>query len=279
MPTPLADARSFLFVPGDRPERFAKALASGADAVILDLEDAVAPAARAGARAAMRTAWPALAADERARILVRINAAGTAWHGDDAALVAELGAQGLGGMLLAKAEGAEALAALARTAPGVALVPLVETGAGLDALDAIARAPQVLRLALGHIDLQSDLGIACGPGEEEIAPARWDLLRASRRAGLAPPIDGVSTETRDAERIATDAARSLRMGFGGKLCIHPAQVPVVHQVFTPSAEEQAKARRIVEAAEAAGGAVCMLDGKMVDAPVIALARRVLARVR
>ncbi|MFT4266421.1 MAG: aldolase/citrate lyase family protein, partial [Xenophilus sp.] len=163
-------------------------------------------------------------------------------------------------------------------APAAALLPLVESGAGLDALDAIAGAPGVLRLALGHLDLQADLGLACGPGEEELAPARWEIVRATRRAGLAPPVDGVTTALRDAGRIAEDTRRGLRMGFGAKLCIHPAQVPVVHQALAPGEDEAAQARRVLAAAEAARGGVCMLDGRMVDAPVIALARRVAARV-
>ena len=168
----LACARSFLFVPADRPERYAKALASGADAVIIDLEDAVAPAARAAARAALRTAWPALAAADRARLLVRINAEGTPWHADDVALVAALVRQGLAGVVLAKAERASTLAALAAACPGAALLPLVESAEGAAALDALAGAPQVLRLVLGHLDLQLDMGMACGPDQAELAPLR-----------------------------------------------------------------------------------------------------------
>lgn len=277
--SPLAVARSFLFVPADRPERYAKALASGADAVIIDLEDAVAPGARAEARAALRCAWAGLAPSERARVLVRINAAGTAWHADDLALVASLAREGLGGVVLSKAESGAALEALAVACPGAALLPLVESAEGVAALDVMARAPQVLRLALGHIDLQADLGMACGPDEAELAPLRWAMVLASKRAGLVAPVDGVSTATGDAAVLAQDTERSRRFGFGAKLCIHPAQVAGVHAAFAPSAAECAWAHQVLAAAEAAEGGVCVVEGRMVDAPVIALARQTLQRQR
>ena len=277
MPSLLATARTFLFVPADRPERYAKALASGADAVIVDLEDAVAPAARPAARAALLAAWSAWPTASRACTVVRINAEGTPSHADDVALIRALAADGLGGVMLAKAERAEPLVALGEVCPDAALIALIESGAGLDAVDAIAQAPRVVRLALGHIDLQVDLGIICGPDEAEVAPARWALVRASRRAGLAAPIDGVTTETRDMAVVESAAAKSLRYGFGAKLCIHPAQVAAVHAAFRPGVEELALAQRVVQAAEASGGASCAVDGRMVDAPVIAMARRTLAR--
>lgn len=277
MPSVLAAARTFLFVPADRPERYAKALASGADVVIVDLEDAVAPAARPAARAALLAAWPEWPMAARARTVVRINAEGTPSHADDVSLVSTLAAEGLGGVMLAKAERAEPLVALGEACPNAALLALIESSAGLDALDAIAQAPKVVRLALGHIDLQVDLGISCGPDEAEVAPARWALVRASRRAGLAAPIDGVTTETRDMAVVESAAAKSLRYGFGAKLCIHPAQVAAVHAAFMPGADELALARRVVQAAEASGGGSCAVDGRMVDAPVITMARRTLAR--
>lgn len=275
--SPLATARTFLFVPADRPERYAKALASGADVVIVDLEDAVAPAARPAARSALQAAWAQWPAGRQARTVVRVNAEGSPSHADDMALVRTLAAEGLGGVVLAKAERAQTLSALAEACPGLPLLALIESGAGLDALDAIAQAPGVVRLLLGHIDLQVDLGIRCGPDESEIAPARWAMVRASRRAGLAAPIDGVTTQTGDAAVIESAAAASLRAGFGAKLCIHPAQVAPVHAAFTPSADELAFARRVMAAAEASGGGACAVDGRMVDAPVIAMARRTIDR--
>lgn len=272
---PLAAARSLLFVPATRPERIAKALVSGADAVIIDLEDAVAPDQRNAARAALQQAWGPIAAAQRARLVLRINGVGTPWHAPDLALARALCAQGLGALMLPKAQQASDLAALAHACPGSALLPLIESADGAAALEAIAGAPGVLRLALGDIDLQVDLGMRCGPEQAELAPLRWAMVLASRRAALAAPIDGVSTATGDAAAVSADTERSRRFGFGAKLCIHPAQIAPVHAAFAPSAQECAQARRVLAAAQAAGGGVCMLDGRMVDAPVIALARQTL----
>ncbi|MCZ2495671.1 CoA ester lyase [Xylophilus sp. Kf1] len=276
----LADARSLLFVPADRPERHAKALASGADRVIVDLEDAVAPDAKPAARQALAQSLAGLSAADRQRLLVRINAQDTAWFADDLAFIAGLAGPaggGPGGLMVPKVEGAALLAAVAAACPGLPLVPQIETGAGLDALDDIARGDAVARLCLGHLDLQNDLGIRCGPDESEIAPARWDLVRASRRHGLPPPVDSVTTDTRDPSVIDRDAARALRQGFGAKLCIHPAQVARVHAAFTPEPQQVDWARRVLAAVEASGGGVCTVDGRMVDTPVIVTAQRVLAR--
>lgn len=276
----MARATAFLFVPATRPERIAKALASGAGAVIADLEDAVAPDDKAAARTALLAAIQTLAREQRGRLLVRTNAAGTPWHADDVTAVAACVAQGLAGAMVAKAESAAVLQAMARAlGPQGLLLPLVESNAGLDALDALARAPQVVRLAFGHLDFQVDLGMACGADEAELLPVRLALVRASRRAGLAAPVDGVTTATDDSERLARDTARSRRMGFGAKLCIHPAQVMPVQAAFAPSPDELAWARRVLEAAPAHGGAVFRLDGRMVDAPVLALAARLVARAQ
>ncbi|ABM60493.1 HpcH/HpaI aldolase/citrate lyase family protein [Verminephrobacter eiseniae] len=273
----LAEARSFLFVPANRPDRLPKALASGADAVIIDLEDAIAPPQRDGARSALQPVWASIAAPDRARLVLRINGAGTPWHRADVALARALVADGLAALMLAKAEQARDLAALAQACPGAALLPLVESAEGAAALDALAAAPRVLRLALGDIDLQADLGMACGPEQAELAPLRWAMVLASRRAALAPPIDGVTTARDDAAALTQDTARSRRFGFAAKLCIHPAQIAVVHAAFAPGARECDWARRVLAAAEAAGGGVCVVDGRMVDAPVIALARQTLRR--
>jgi citrate lyase subunit beta/citryl-CoA lyase len=275
---PLALARTFLFVPADRPERHARALASGAGAVIVDLEDAVAPERKAAAREQLAGSHAALSAAERSRLLVRVNPCGTAWHDEDRALVARLSGQGLAGVVLPKAERAEELAALAAAVgPRGVLVPLIESAAGLAALDALANAAQVLRLAFGHLDFQADLGLACDADEAELVPVRLALVLASRRAGLAAPIDGVSPDWRDRERLRLDAARARRGGFGAKLCIHPEQVGPVHAALGPSAEQLAWAQRVNKAMHAAGGGVISLDGRMVDAPVLRLAQRLLAQ--
>ena len=271
-PSKLAQARSFLFVPGNRPERFAKALASGADAVIIDLEDAVPLDAKDTARDALQAAWPSLAAAERARLLVRVNPAGTPWHAADLTAVASL--TGLGALMLPKAENAQQVEQAFRTS-SMLVLPLIESAEGVGQMDAIARAAVTLRLGLGHIDLQADLGMRCGPDEAELAPIRLAMVVASRRAGLPAPVDGVTTATQDAEVLAADAQRSRRFGFGAKLCIHPAQVAGVHQALAPTEAESDWARRVLAAEVAAGGGAFSVDGKMVDPPVLLLARQIL----
>jgi len=275
---PLSLARAFLFVPADRPERHARALATGAGGVIVDLEDAVAPERKVQAREQLAASFAALPAGDRRRLLVRINAAGTPWHDDDRAQIGALAAQGLiAGIVLPKAERAADLSRLAEAAgPSAALVPLIESAAGLAAVDELAAGPQVLRLAFGNLDFQADLGLACDADEAELVPVRLALLLASRRAGLPAPIDGVTPDWRDAVRLAADTARARRGGFGAKLCIHPDQVAPVHAALRPTAQELAWARRVVAAIREAGGGVVSLDGRMVDAPVVRLAERLLA---
>lgn len=275
---PLARACSFLFVPANRPERYAKALACGADAVIVDLEDAVAPADKLLARQALLLAAASLDAAQRGRLLVRINAAGTPWHAVDLAALRALRARGVAGVMVSKAESPAVLAGVAAAAgPACALVPLIESVAGLDALDALAASSQVLRLAFGHLDFQADAGLACGLDEAELVPVRLALVLASRRAGLVAPVDGISPGTQDTAQLSLDAARSRRGGFGGKLCIHPAQAAPVNVAFAPSAPELDWARRVQAAFAEAGGGVFSLDGRMVDAPVLRLALRTLAQ--
>ena len=272
----IAQARSFLFVPAVRPDRVAKALASGADAVIIDLEDAVDPGEKEAARHALAGAFGALDSPRRARLLVRVNAAGTPWFAGDVALVNELAAQGLAGVTVPKAESA---AALATFAPALGLLPLVESVNGHAAALELARAPRVVRLAFGNLDFQADAGMACdGADEPELLPVRLDLVLASRRAGIAPPVDGVVASTGDAALITAAAHRARRLGFGGKLCIHPDQVAPVHAAFTPDPAQLDWARRVLAAARTQGGAF-RLDGRMVDAPVIRLAQRVVAAAR
>lgn len=270
-------ARSFLFVPATRLDRLDKAFATGADAVIVDLEDAVAPDSKASARLALAERLPALDASLRQRLLVRINAVGTPWHEEDLALMAKWSGQSLGAVMLPKSEAAVALrAVVARLgAPGQVLA-LVESLEGLDNVDALAREPGVLRLAFGHLDFQLDLGMRCTPEEPELTSVRLALVAASRRARLPAPIDGVTTATGDGARLAADVSRARAFGFGGKLCIHPAQVEGVNTAFAPSDSELAWARRVVEAGAQQGGQAFSLEGKMVDLPVILSAQALLA---
>ncbi len=257
--------RSYLFVPADRPERYAKALASGADAVIVDLEDAVAPDAKAAARASL-AGW--LAGAEARSVVVRVNAADTPWFDDDLRACAS---PHVAAVLLPKAERA---ADLARAGEGGRpVLALIESAAGIDAVRELARVPGVGRLVFGSIDFQADLGIA-GDGEELLA-FRSQLVLASRLAGLAAPVDGVSTAIDDALQLEADARRARRLGFGAKLCIHPRQAGVVNRSFEPGADELAWAHRVLEAFEAAGGAAVAVDGKMVDRPVVLRAQALL----
>ena len=262
----MTQPRSYLFVPGDRPERFAKARASGADAVIVDLEDAVAPANKGAARDAV-----AGALDAAQPVVLRINGADTAWFEDDARLAAH---PGVSAVMLTKAAAVEAVAALRTASGGKPVLALVESAAGMANLTALAAAQGVARLVFGSIDFQLDLDIA----DDDLAllPFRMQLVLASRVANLPPPVDGVTTALDDPLRIEGDARRARSLGFGAKLCIHPRQVAIVNGAFSPSAAEVAWAQRVVEAAAASGGAAVAVDGKMVDAPVLARARRLLA---
>jgi len=263
--TDAAPARTYLFVPGARPERFAKALAAGADAVILDLEDAVAPADKPAARAAVAAALPLAQ-----RVLVRINAAATPWHDEDLALCARAG---IGGVVLPKAEEPAAIGRVREVAgASVPIYPLIETAQGLWNALAIARAPGVARLLFGAIDFQLDVGLT----DEDLVYHRSQLALVSRLAGLPAPVDGVTTALDDEAALSHDVARARRLGFGGKLCIHPKQVAFVNAAFRPTSEEVAWAQRVVAADAAAGGAAVAVDGKMVDRPVLLKAREILA---
>lgn len=255
-----------LFVPADRPERFAKAFAAGADAVLIDLEDAVPPEGKAPARAALAAARDAIAAAP-CPVLVRVNAAGTPWHAGDLAVAAALP---LAGIVLPKAESAAAVTAAAR-ASGCAVVALVESAAGLAAARDTARA--AARLAFGSIDFAADLG--CAHTREALLAARAELVLASRLAGLAGPLDGVTAAYGDAAAVADDARHAARLGFAGKLLIHPAQVAPARAGFAPGAEERAWAERVL-AASPQGGAVAV-DVAMVDAPVRLRAEAIMRR--
>lgn len=279
-PFPLAQARSFLFVPGNRPERFEKAARSGADAVVLDLEDAVPTGDKDAARQAVTEALPGLAA-VGTPLVVRINALTHESGRADLRALAAFAAQGMSvGVMLPKAETvAQVQAVLATMGAAVPVLPLIESAAGWQALPAIAAAPGVLRLVVGHIDFMADTGLQCGEDEAELAPLRFAVAMATRLNTLAPAVDGVTVAINDDARLRLDTQRALRFGFGAKLCIHPRQVAVVHEALAPSAEEADWARRVLAADAQAGGAAVQVDGRMVDLPVVLQARRLLARVR
>lgn len=263
-------SRAWLFVPGHRPERFDKALASGADRVIVDLEDAVSPADKDAARAALGE-WLANAS---APVAVRLNAADTDWFEHDLALLATPAAAAVAAVVLPKAEDPAVLARLAALKPGLALVPLIESALGIAQARALAAVPGVQRLAFGHIDFQVDLQMR-DADEADLLPFRLELVLASRLARIAAPLDGVTVAIDDTAVLQTDVMRARRLGFGGKLCIHPKQVAVVRAGFAPGAQEVAWAQRVLQAAAAAGGAAVALDGKMVDKPVMLRAEAIL----
>ncbi|WP_248492073.1 CoA ester lyase [Tsukamurella sp. PLM1] len=262
-----------LFVPGSRPDRFAKAQASGADAVVFDLEDAVAPGAK---QAALEEVVGWLAGRGRdVPAMVRVNAIDTPWHASEVEMLRGLDVA----LMLPKAETPEDVTALHRGAGGLAVVPLVETPRGVLRAEAIAAAAGVVRLALGHIDLAAALGVDpdC---HEAFRHVRAQLVLAGAAAGLAAPIDGVTTTLGDPEPLGRDLKHALSLGFGAKLCIHPGQVEAVHAACRPTADQAAWAERVVAAVGSdgtAGGAIAV-DGRMVDPPVVARAVALLARM-
>lgn len=252
--------RSALFVPATRPERFAKASAAGADAVILDLEDAVAAADKDAARAN-------LTADSPLPVIVRINAIGTAWH--DADLAAIAGA-GFAAAMLPKSEDPAALARVVTALDSTPVIALLETARGLAKARDLAATCGVVRLAFGSVDYCADLG--CAHDRDVLLPARSELVLASRLAGIAAPMDGVTVRLDDPSETGADAVHARALGMTGKLCIHPAQISPVHAAFAPSTNEVDWARRVL----AAGDGAVQVDGQMVDRPVRLRARAILS---
>lgn len=271
MSSSLLTARSFLFVPANRVERYAKALASGADMVVIDLEDAIAHDEKDKARSMLDAAWGHF--DHEDRVVIRINGLDSVELADDAALCASLTPAAV---MLPKAENAESLESLYQRLGEIPIVPLIESAAGMSGIDAIARANGTARLAFGHIDFQADLGMVPDNEQTELAPARFAMVLASKAAGIAGPIDGITLETGKTSEVMASTRRGIRFGFTGKLCIHPDQIRPVHDAYAPSPEDAAWARRVVEAAETSKGGAVKVDGRMVDRAVILLAERVLA---
>jgi citrate lyase subunit beta / citryl-CoA lyase len=274
--------RSYLYVPGDRPEMLAKALSRGADAVIIDLEDAVAPDRKEAARSTVAS-W--LRGRLSGEVWVRVNP-GPAGHDDVRAVLAP----GVTGIVAAKTESAADLASLdqalheaervAGLAPGtVAVAPLIESAAAVLRMAEIAAAPRVRRIQLGEADLRADAGITPGDDERELLFVRSQLVLVSVAYTLDPPVGPVTPDFRDLDRLRRTTQALARLGFVGRACIHPAQVPVVNEVFTPTPEEVAQARALI-ARYAEGDAVFVDDqGRMVDEAVIRQARRVLRLAR
>ena len=258
--------RSYLFVPGNRPDRFAKACASGAHAVIIDLEDAVPMAEKNSAREAVAN-WLNAAQP----VLIRINGVETAWFREDITMCRKAG---VAGIMLPKTEGVEHIRRvddlLENRAP---ILPLIETARGFSNVREIARNAAVRRLVFGALDFGLDLGIQ--GDRDELLYFRSQLVLVSRLAGIQPPVDGINTEIEDLAPLKADTLRARRLGFGGKLCIHPKQVPLVNAGFLPTEDEISWARRILDAATASGGGAVANQGHMVDRPIILRAEQIL----
>lgn len=288
--------RTFLFAPGNHPRRVEKALALGADAVILDLEDAVATADKAAAR---KPVAEALKGPRRCRGYVRPNAPSSPFCYRD---LVETIHDKVDGVVLPKVESAAdlhaidwLLAALERergiVEGSIDLIPMLETAAGVARVDRILqarslrpyRAPwRVKRVAFGAGDYSLDVGLVPSHEEPELANARDRVVLASRAAGMEGPLDSPWFHLRDMEGFRRAVERSRRGGFQGRLCVHPDQVPVANELFTPNADEVAQAERIVAAfrqAEAKGSAAIEVDGQMVDYPIVVRAQALLEAMR
>lgn len=271
--------RSLLFVPGTRPERFDKALGSGADAVIFDLEDAVEASRKDDARRMVGeflTAAPP--GGPRPRRLLRVNPSQSHWFDDDLHLVRRL--EGIDGVVLPKCESREGVSALAAATVSRQVLPLLETPRGiLNAASIAAAEPTIPALIFGAEDLTAEIGIPRTIDGDELIFARSQVAIAAAAVG-ADAIDAVIIDINALDDLRRDARRGRALGFTGKMAIHPSQVSVINEVFTPSADEIARARRIVEAFDDAatkGEGVIRLDDRMVDMPVVARARKLLAR--
>lgn len=261
--------RSYLFVPGDRPERFEKAQASGADMVVFDLEDAVSSKNKSLARLQVMQYLTRV----EGRVCVRINGFESSEFEADCDF---LSMPAVSAIMLPKAEDKEVLELLtARAHKGLVIIPLVETARGLEAIRELASASSVQRVAFGSVDFQLDLGIE-GDGIELLF-ARSQLVLASRLAGIAAPIDGVTLAATDAHQVSSDSALSRKLGFGAKLCIHPLQVDPVNAAFTMDEQDVRWAKGVLSIASASRAGALVFQGKLVDKPVLDRAHSILLR--
>ena len=253
-----------LFVPANRPDRFAKAASAGTDTIIVDLEDAVSSDDKVNAR---RLAASALSSIEEVDVWLRVNGAGTRWHKEDLGLARESGVKGV---VLPKAESRRELDVLRETlGPDQARIALVETATGIRAAYEIAEACD--RIIFGSVDYVLDLG--CEPSRDACLMARSTLVIASRAARIAAPLDGITAKIDDEALIRSDAVYARGLGFGGKILIHPRQIAPSRTGFAPDPDIAAWARKVLAAS--GGGEARSVDGEMIDAPVIERARAIL----
>jgi len=269
---------SVLFVPGSDPGKIERARRAGADTLVLDLEDAVPPAQKAEARACVVEALRA-GGFEGSEPAVRINPPGTPFFEDD---LAALAAADLGALMLPKAERPDDVREVgARLRADTRLLLLLESPRGVADALALGASPRADALCFGHADFSLQMGLAAAdPSNDVVHHARCQVAIAAKANGLAP-IDCVHLAVKDEAAFRADAALGLSLGYEGKLCIHPRQVEWVNEIYTPSAEQIEYARRVIEgwnAAQREGSGVCILDGKMVDAPLVTQQQRLLARV-
>jgi citrate lyase subunit beta / citryl-CoA lyase len=290
----MATARSYLYVPGDQPRMLSRAADRGADALIVDLEDSVAPAAKAAARRHMADWLDSVGPDrDTPEIWVRVSAADQAGRPalTDLAVAVHPAVTGIvqpkcadPAQLVALASALdEAECAAGLRAGHLRVVPLIETAAGVQRMRDLAIAPRVTRLQLGETDLMAELGMEPDPDGMDLAPLRLDVVLTSAACRLDPPVGPAFLALTDAAALRRTCVALRRIGYAGRVAVHPAQVPVINEAFTPDSAAVARARRLVAAYEAASnrgaGAVADADGRMVDVAVVRSARRVLAQAR
>ncbi|HKV98938.1 MAG TPA: CoA ester lyase [Vicinamibacterales bacterium] len=272
--------RSILFVPGTRADRFDKAFAAGADAVVLDLEDGVEASRKADARRAVAQ-WLSASVASRTARFVRVNSVRSAWIEEDLAWLSSVTAH-VDAVVLPKAESAKDVERVAAAAPSRRVIPLLETSRGIVGAASIAGATaEIPALLFGAEDLTAELGIPRTLAGDEILLARSQVVLAAATIG-ADAIDAVFVDLKSPDRLREDATRARALGFRGKMAIHPDQVAIINDVFTPTPDEIAAAQRLLDADEAArtrGEGAYRVDDRMVDAPVIARARRILERAK
>jgi citrate lyase subunit beta/citryl-CoA lyase len=262
---------TWLYVPGDRPPVVTKALAAGADVVVVDLEDAVAPDRKAYARAATAE----LLSEPQLNVHVRVNALDTPWAADDLRTLTPL--PGVSGLRLPKVTSAEDVVAVAEMARALPLYALLETALGIERAFSIAAAhSSVHGIALGEADLRADLGVRDDAGLDW---SRSRVIVAARAADLPPPPQSVHPDIRDLEGLAASCAHGRALGFLGRAAIHPRQLPVIESAFLPTSEEIEQAETIVKAAMQEEGAQALPDGRFIDAAVVAAAQRTLTLAR
>lgn len=269
---PVHVRRSLLFVPGSRPDRFEKALAAGADCVCIDLEDAVAPGDKATARATVLAYLQRAPKD--ADLLLRLNSLRSLEGIKDLAAFVDAGGPART-LMLPKIGSAEELQ-LADEILGALptrLIPLIETADALLRAETIAAAPRLDAVMLGGVDLAADL--RCELAWEPLLWARQKMVVATARAGV-DLIDAPQIDVQDDATLDETSRRARALGFTGRSAIHPKQLDIINRAFTPHADEITHAKRVVEAYEAAKGGVALLDGKLVERPVVRAMQRILA---